>query len=141
MSKHKNAAQAGRVAVTAAVTAAEKARKEAEQALHDAEELRCNAAAERRKEARRVALLTDTLAAAEQSREILAGSCKRLRDRLAISEANREDAEDDLDELEVQYRCLEGARNRALADAKLWRCASGLLLVGVAVLLAVQYMQ
>lgn len=141
MSKHKNAAQAGRVAVTAAVTAAEKARKEAEQALRDAEELRCNAAAERRKEARRVALLTDTLAAAEQSREILAGSCKRLRDRLVISEANREDAEDDLDELEVRYRCLEGARNRALADAKLWRCVSALLLVGIAVLLAVQYVQ
>lgn len=141
MQKPKNAAQAGRVAVAAAITAADKARKDAEQALHDAEELRCNAAAERRKEARRVELLTDTLANAEQSREILAGSCKSLRDRLAISEANREDAEDDLDELEVKYRCLEGSRNRALGDAKLWRCVSGLLLCGVAVLLAVQYMQ
>lgn len=140
MRKHKNAAQAGRVAVTAAVAAAEKARKEAEQALHDAKELHWAAATERRKEARRVALLTDTLAAAEQSREILAGSCKSLRDRLATSEANREGVEDDLDELEVQYRCLEGARNRALADAKLWRCISALL-AGVAVLLAVQYMQ
>ena len=116
--KPKNAAQAGRVAVAAAITAADKARKDAEQALQDAEELRCAADAERRKEARRVSLLTDTLANAEQSREILAGSCKSLRDRLAISEANREDAEDDLDELEVKYRCVLSKKHQVKRPVK-----------------------